>query len=307
MKKNIFYSLLLACVAMSFSACSEDELSSESVITSDSGNNSTKTDFDEWLTVNYLQPYNIEIKYRYEYNETDKDFYTVPADYNQSVELAHIVKYTCVEAYNEVGGVEFTRRYFPKMFFLIGEFEYKNNGTMILGTAESGKKILLTGVNKLDQYKNNLNYLNELYLKTIHHEFTHILNQTKDYSSAFQLVTSTGYVADSWSVPEYASGYLQRGFISAYSQHSHGEDFAEMLSMYITNTPEQWEAWMEEAAGTPDDPKTGRELIEAKLNMVRSYMKNSWNIDIDKLRTSVLRREYDVVADKINLSDLTIK
>jgi hypothetical protein len=36
-------------------------------------------------------------------------------------------------------------------------------------------------------------------------------------------------------------------------------------------------------------------------------MKNSWNIDIDKLRTSVLRREYDVVADKINLSDLTIK
>lgn len=105
MKKNIFYSLLLACVAMSFSACSEDELSSESVITSDSGNNSTKTAFDKWLTVNYLQPYNIEIKYRYEYNETDKDFYTVPADYNQSVELAHIVKYTCVEAYNEVGSV----------------------------------------------------------------------------------------------------------------------------------------------------------------------------------------------------------
>ena len=180
MKKNIFYSLLLACVAMSFSACSEDELSSESVITSDSGNNSTKTDFDKWLTVNYLQPYNIEFKYRYEYNETDKTFYTVPADYNQSVELAHIVKYTCVEAYNEVGGVEFTRRYFPKMFFLIGEFEYKNNGTMILGTAESGKKILLTGVNNLDQYKNDLNYLNELYLMTIHHEFTHILNQTKD-------------------------------------------------------------------------------------------------------------------------------
>ncbi len=154
MKNNIFYSLLLACVAMSFSACSEDELSSESVITSDSGNNSTKTAFDKWLTVNYLQPYNIEIKYRYEYNETDKAFYTVPADYNQSVELAHIVKYTCVEAYNEVGSVEFTRRYFPKMFFLIGEFEYKNNGTMILGTAESGKKILLTGVNNLDKYKN---------------------------------------------------------------------------------------------------------------------------------------------------------
>ena len=136
---------------MSFSACSEDELSSESVITSDSGNNSTKTDFDKWLTVNYVQPYNIEFKYRYEYNETDKTFYTVPADYNQSVELAHIVKYTCVEAYNEVGSVEFTRRYFPKMFFLIGEFEYKNNGTMILGTAESGKKILLTGVNNLDK------------------------------------------------------------------------------------------------------------------------------------------------------------
>ena len=292
---------------MSFSACSEDDLSQESVITSDSGANASETDFDKWLTVNYLQPYNIEFKYRYEYNETDKAFYTVPADYKQSVELAHIVKYTCVEAYNEVGGVEFTRRYFPKMFFLIGEFEYKNNGTMILGTAESGKKILLTGVNNLDRYKDDLNYLNELYLKTIHHEFTHILNQTKDYSAAFQLITSTGYVADSWSVPEYASGYLQRGFITSYSQHSHVEDFAEMLSTYITNTPEQWEAWMETAAGTTSNPKPGRELLEAKLNVVRLYMKNSWNIDIDKLRTSVLRRENDVVAGKINLSDLTIK
>ena len=83
--------------------------------------------------------------------------------------------------------------------------------------------------------------------------------------------------------------------------------FAEMLSTYITNTPEQWEAWMETAAGTTSNPKPGRELLEAKLNVVRLYMKNSWNIDIDKLRTSVLRRENDVVAGKINLSDLTIK
>ena len=94
--------------------------------------------------------------------------------------MAHLVKYLCLESYDEVAGIDFTRNYFPKMIFTIGEWEYRNNGTIILGTAESGKKILLTGVNYLDTYKSSPAALNHYYFKTIHHEFTHILNHTKE-------------------------------------------------------------------------------------------------------------------------------
>lgn len=303
MKKNILYSLLLAGAAFSFTACTDDGIDSVSVITADI---KEETPLDKWLTVNFLNPYNIEIKYRYEYNETDKSYYTVPAQYDQAIEMAHIVKYSCVEAYDEVAGIEFTRRYFPKMFFLIGEWQYRNNGTFELGTAEGGKKINLMGVNYIDTYKTSIESLNTFYLKTVHHEFTHILNQTTDYSATYQLVTSTGYVADSWNTSPHDSAYLERGFISSYAQFSHSEDFAEMLSTYVTSTATQWEAWMEEAAGTKSDPKPGRDYLETKLKIVRDYMKNTFNIDIDELRESILRREQAIIDGKINLYDVSV-
>jgi len=36
-------------------------------------------------------------------------------------------------------------------------------------------------------------------------------------------------------------------------------------------------------------------------------MQSTWNIDIDELRETVLRRENDVVAGKIDLYDITLQ
>ena len=111
MRKNTIYSILLAGVAIFTTvSCSEDDLSSDSVITTDKQD---KTPFDYWLDVNYVQPFNIAVKYRYEYNESDENYYTVPAQYDQAVEMAHIVKYSCIDAYIETAGMEFTCKYFP--------------------------------------------------------------------------------------------------------------------------------------------------------------------------------------------------
>ena len=145
--KNILYSLMLAGFCLSFTACETDEPDeSVSVITIDKYE---PNPFDLWLEENFVAPYNIAFKYRYEQIESDLNYYTVPANLEESIILAHLVKYTCCDLYDEVAGVEFTRSYFPKMFFLIGEWEYRNNGTIILGTAEGGKKILPSGVNHL--------------------------------------------------------------------------------------------------------------------------------------------------------------
>lgn len=298
MKKYLLYALLAVSTGTALVSCSEDDLNAESVITIDK---KQANDFDKWLTANFVNPYNLEFKYRYEYKETDANYYIIPAELNQAIEMAHLVKYLCLESYDEVAGIDFTRNYFPKMIFTIGEWEYRNNGTIILGTAESGKKILLTGVNYLDTYKSSPAALNHYYFKTIHHEFTHILNQTKEYSAEFKLITGNSYVADSWSKEPFNVGYLERGFISAYAQHSDTEDFAEMMSLYVTNSKEQWDEWMAEAG------ENGAPLLQAKLDIVKRYMKDSWGIDMDKLRDTILRRQADLAAGKVDLTDISVK
>ncbi len=146
MKKNLLYILPLVMFMLGLTSCEKDKIEDQSVITVD---NYQKNEFDKWLEVNYVNPYNISFKYRYEEIESDYDYYTVPADMDMSIIMAHLVKYLCIETYNEVAGIDFTRANFPKMFYLDGTWHFRNNGSYELGTAEGGKKICLMGINYL--------------------------------------------------------------------------------------------------------------------------------------------------------------
>ena len=314
MKNIIKYSIVLLLGVVALASCRKEEpLSDQSVITIDQ---QSKNAFDLWLESNFVNPYNIQIKYRYDLNETAFSYYTVPADFDCSVVLAHLVKYLCIDSYDEVAGVLFTKHYFPKLFVFIGEWEYNNAGTIRLGTAEGGKKITLSGVNYIpsvmactwgDHTTSPADNLNHYYIKTIHHEFTHILNQTKDYPTEFKQITPNDYVQDSWNASEYSGENLYKGFISSYARKEDREDFAELLSMFVTNTPEQWESWMERASVDADgNPASGRDIIETKLEIVKNYMKDTFNIDIEKLRSVVIRRQNEVAQGLVNLSSLEI-
>lgn len=303
MKRYINRALtLLATLPLAFS-CAEQPLDPNSIITVDSYE---KNAFDLWLDANYVYPYNIEFKYRYENNETDLNYYSVPAAYDNAIIMAHLVKYLCIDSYDEVAGVTFTRTYFPKEFFLMGEWEYKNNGVYTLGTAEGGKKIILMGINYLPRYMDTAEHLNYYYLKTIHHEFTHILNQTKDFPVTFSQVSGAsedGYLADSWNASDYAGDYLQRGFITRYAQQSDREDFAECMAKYVTNDAAWWEATLAEAKGTEKD---GSAKLATKMGIVKSYMQETFNINLDDLRDAILRREAEVMAGLVDLHSVEI-
>jgi len=297
MKRFVFHTAVILAALSAACACVKDQMSEKSVITV---SEKKMNDFDKWLEANFLLPYNIDFKYRFEMNESDMNYFTIPADYEYSIVMAHLVKYLCVETYDEVAGITFTRSYFPKMFFLTGEWEYQNNGTFILGTAEGGKKIFLAGVNLLPQYMNTAEDLNHYYIKTIHHEFTHILNQTIDFPVEFSSITGTSYVADSWSDAPFNREFLQNGFITDYAQHSDTEDFAEMLSEYVTHNQAWWDEQIKKAG------EKGH-LINAKLDIVRNYMMDAFNIDLDVLRATILRRQEDVFNGYVDLHSITIK
>ena len=315
MKKYILPLLILA--AFTAVSCEQDRLSEESVI---KDTTVEKNAFDEWLEVNFLKPYNIEFKYRFSMDESDKSFWNVPADIDASIIYAHLVKYLCVDTYDEIAGIDFTRAYFPKMFFLVGTWEYRNNGSFVLGTAEAGKKIMLSGVNELprvfeyyaDKPQEELaDYLSNYYIKTIHHEFTHILNQTKSYPETFGTISSTTYVGDAcFDTDEYWRG---RGYITAYAQSEHREDFAELLSEYITHDAAWWQQQLSDAHNettevrkTNPDAEYGDVIIQAKMDIVISYMQDAWGIEVDQLRDILNRRFRDVTAGRVDLNTVEI-
>ena len=148
MKRTIF-ALSALVFALSNTACSEDGLDDKSVITGIGYE--IETPFDEWLLENFIEPYNIRVMYRYEDMESDMTYNLVPARYERSIEMAQLVSYLCLQAYDEItGSRDFIRANFPKDLFFVGSPAYNNNGSIVLGTAEGGTKITLFNLNTLD-------------------------------------------------------------------------------------------------------------------------------------------------------------
>ena len=293
MKYRYLLIAVLFTLAGSFVSCSKDNLDSTSIFP----DTQPKLDkFETWMENNYTLPYNVDMQYKLNDIETEGKHNLVPADSAKSAKLAIITKYMWFDAYNEVAGQNFVKLNSPRVVMLVGSPAFNSDGTETLATAEGGYKVTLYRVNELTKETiYNYNWLNFYFFHTMHHEFTHILNQKKPYDEAFDKITPTTYVSGEW----YQLGEeecLKEGYISNYARSEPREDFAELLSFYVTDSPQKWNNRLQRA-GTK-----GASLINQKIALIKSYMKNSWNIDIDDLRDVVLRRGKDL--RKIDLEHL---
>ena len=77
MKRHILH-IAIILAALCAASCVKETMSENSVI---KVTETKKNDFDRWLEVNFLLPYNIDFKYRFEMNESDMNYFTIPADY----------------------------------------------------------------------------------------------------------------------------------------------------------------------------------------------------------------------------------
>jgi substrate import-associated zinc metallohydrolase lipoprotein len=282
-------------------SCTEESLDKNNSVIKEP--DATKNAFDSWLYDNYTVPYNIDFRYKLEDIETSVSRVLVPAEYFQSIAMAKLVKHLCTDAYSEVVGERFVRQYFPKIFQVIGSAAWLSNGSRVLGEAEGGRKITLFEVNELNP--DNIVDLNEFYFKTIHHEFSHILHQTKEYSPDYKDITGTDYLTDSWDVQTALpqTVWLPRGFISAYSRKEPNEDFVEMIAHYLVYDQAWWNSMLAAADEVADgNSRTGKAILEQKLTMVKDYMLKMWKIDLDVLKVAIQRRQGEI--DKLNLYDL---
>ena len=287
MKKVIYLALLI--MTMGLVACSEDDKISSTTIFPTTP--PERDAFDIWLQKNYTATYNIDVKYKMEDIESDMTYQLVPADSSKSSKIAILIKYLWFDAYNEAVGQNFVKANVPRIIHFIGSSAYNSNGTETVGTAEGGLKVTLYKINDIDESRIQTDAyyhrLNEYYFHTMHHEFTHILHQKVPYDTNFKLISEANYRSTDWYL--YSTAQAQRlGFITNYAMSQPDEDFAELMSTYITSSKSEWESDMA-TAGT-----SGADIINQKLEILRKYMQESWGLDIDLLRDIIQRRASEM-------------
>jgi substrate import-associated zinc metallohydrolase lipoprotein len=275
MKKIFKISLLALVVSVAVSSCKKDKTLNANLDAIDR-NNTVKSDIDNWLTTNYLNPYNIEVKYRFDPFEADLDKDITPPKESQVIPAMETVRDIWIKPYEKVGGPNFMKIYTPKQFYLVGSPSYNGDGTITLGTAEGGKKIVLYVINNFS--KSNTAATSEM-IHVIEHEFTHILNQKVAYDVNFDLVTKADYTAN-WNIPSQATARTL-GFITQYSRSNPLEDFAEMTSIMLQYGKAKYDATVN--ALTADS----QTKLRKKEAFVVDYFKKAFNIDFYALQAEV--------------------
>ncbi len=249
---NLKKYILAALAAPLLAACSSDDLGPTIFpdVSDEPDPNSYTYKFDKWLNNNFRDIYNVDFKYLMEDVEADMEYNLVPATYENARDLALLTKYLWYDSYKELTGEDFIKSYGPRILHLVGSPAYNpNSGTETLGLAEGGLKVTLFKVNEMDL--DDINMLNEYYFRTMHHEFGHILHQTKSYPTDFNLLSTGRYDDSSWQSKQ--PGYVASlGFITPYASSQAREDFAETIANYLTRTPEQMDLilWMSKQGWT---------------------------------------------------------
>ncbi|MDE7420759.1 MAG: putative zinc-binding metallopeptidase [Muribaculaceae bacterium] len=278
--KSLKY-IFAAIAAPLLVACSSDDLGPSIFpdVNDEPDSESYTYKFDKWLNKNFRDIYNVDFKYLMEDVEADMEYNLVPASYENARDLALLTKYLWYDSYKELAGEDFIKSYGPRILHLVGSPAYNpNSGTETLGLAEGGLKVTLFKVNEMDL--DDINMLNEYYFRTMHHEFGHILHQTKSYPTDFNLLSTGRYDDSSWQSKQ--PGYVASlGFITPYASSQAREDFAETIANYLTRTPEQMDLilWMAKQGWTTGSDKAEGELEDENANYYCYYYKSPSNPD----------------------------
>jgi substrate import-associated zinc metallohydrolase lipoprotein len=294
MKKRITYFILSLSFLIALAGCNKDDKFTGSIFvdTDEITPASPTYQFDLWLNENFTKPYNLSFKYKMEDVGSDMDYNLVPSSLEKSKQLAQLIKYLWFDVYSSMVNAEFLKSYGPRIIHLIGSPAYSpNSGTIMLGTAEGGIKVTLYNCNSLDY--TNTKMMNEFFFKTMHHEFAHILHQTKNYPKDFEKISAGNYSPMGWQYVTNEEA-AKMGFVSPYSGSQAREDFVEVIANYLVKSDDDWNALLTMAGDE------GSKTILLKLSICTKWLKEKWGIDILKMRNEINSRQQNINADFFN-------
>lgn len=275
MKKIIIF----AALCLSFlTACDKEDLGGSNIHVPEFDYNAL-SETDKYIYDHYTVPYNVEVVYRWNQGDVSSDDMRknlVPPRESQVEPFLEMIEKVWMDTYTAEVGQQTLRSYIPKQLLLVGSASYNDDGSTTEGTAEGGRQIVLYSVNDFNFELEQI----QSYAHVMHHEFAHILHQNVEYDAEFEKIT-----------PSYSSSWMQmndetarsKGFITAYASSSADEDFAEMVSIMLTNSPEDWDNMIENAGNA-----AAVEALRKKEAIVVAYMKNNWDVNMKDFQKEVV-------------------
>ena len=338
--KKLLYMMSAMAILLAVTSCGKDDDFTESIYDTTVqavDTNAATYDFDKWLYDNFTKPYNVEVQYKFNLPASDYSFQLAPASYEKSQLLAYFIKYLFYDVYIKYAGEGFMKQYGPRIFHFIGSSGYSpNTGTEVLGLASGGVKITLYNLNEMKAYTPGVSYsatdidvLNEKYFHTMHHEFSHIMHQTKSYPVTFGQVTSGSYDPIDWHERDSVESH-RLGFVTHYASSANYEDFVETLSCIITDTDYRWMMRIINACAPgwrADDKNDVIKLINdlgidmnkagAHWNNFKLYKESEYNsetdtyeedgrivLDVHQSKEEVINKDYTAYVSKYKYTEL---
>jgi substrate import-associated zinc metallohydrolase lipoprotein len=283
-------------------ACKKEDPLNVDNITGLGGDTWVKTPLDQWLYDSLVVPYNIATKYKWDQSELDLNKDIVPPDESKVIPVMSSVSRVWIDPYILQGGEVFFKKYSPKLFVLAGSANWNLDGSITLGTAEGGRKIVLY---LLNDFKNKSmpgyvpadSAIPKQMFHVIHHEFGHILDQNIRRPVAFDEVCKGLYTADWINTNDFAA--RQDGFVTAYAESSPFEDFVEMISIMLIEGRSGFDDIVNSITGTSIRGTTADQAkarLRQKESLVVNYYKQAWSIDFytlqNRVRTALVNEIY---------------
>jgi len=201
------------------------------------------------------------------------------------------IKKVWIDNYISEAGDLFFKKYCPKFFILSGSASWNDNGTITLGTAEGGRKVVMYLLNefrtkKMPGYKLSDTANVKQIFHVIEHEFGHILHQTIMYPVEFKKICA-GYYTGNWNNVSDNNAHGD-GFVTPYAMSSTDEDFVEMIAVMLIEGKAGFDKLVNSVpAGVSLDGMTqadAQSRLRQKEAMVVSYFKSAYNIDFYSLQ-----------------------
>ncbi|WP_212006462.1 putative zinc-binding metallopeptidase [Chitinophaga sp. HK235] len=284
---------LLAMSLFLLVSCSKkDDLGKVEDIPGLGGDTWAKGPLDRWLYDTLTIPYNIAVKYKWDQFEFELNKTLVPPREEKVIPVMSAIKKVWMNTYIAEAGDLFFRRYCPKFFILSGSASWNENGTITLGTAEGGRKVVLYLVNDfmtkdMPGYKPSDSANVKQMFHVIEHEFGHILHQTVMYPVEFKRVTAGLYTANWNNISDMAAH--QDGYVTPYAMSGYDDDFVEMISTMLVEGRAGFDKIVNSIPpgfsinGTSQAEAIAR--LRKKESIVVSYFQTVWHIDFYSLQS----------------------
>ncbi|MFT3680468.1 MAG: putative zinc-binding metallopeptidase [Ferruginibacter sp.] len=277
----------LLVVLVAASCRKEEKLGDTSNIPGLGGDTWAKGPIDSFIHDSLTLPYNIDVKYKWnQFTVAQIEKNVVPCKEEVVIPvlksaLLHVWAGPYIAETNEL----FLKQYAPKYFVLAGSAAYNRDGSALLGVAGGGRQITLFQLNYfrprgVEGHTDQDTIVQKESYLTIHHEFSHIFDQTRQRPDEFNNVSQSSYSTD-W-INLYDDEAREKGFITAYASSQAGEDWAEMISYMLVNG----EAGFAEIVNNISSTEA-QDAIWQKREIIIKYFKDFWNIDFISLQTRV--------------------